>query len=318
MSDNESLEKAENLWFSPDVVILRADTRIFRVFTAILKAQSSVFADMFTFPQPPSADMESMDGFPLVRLHDKPEDLEAFLQAIFDSSFFMPPPAEIQFEHTLGILRLSNKYDVPYLRRRALDHLETTFPAQLAQYDARAGNQHPHPPDETATRAVATIKAATEVGAPWLLPVAYYDLCRRKMSSIIASGAFDQLGEQERNTCLVGYAAQIHSFPKMFRFLSTPNDVYAECDDWAECNRIRLQITHGSETWTDMTWPLDFWNEDIWQAITNDGMCPRCIADGKVLHVAARQEFWDRLPQMFGLPRWEELEAMRRVALVVS
>jgi hypothetical protein len=32
----------------------------------------------------------------------------------------MPPPAEIDFREVLGILRLSYKYDVPYLFKRAI------------------------------------------------------------------------------------------------------------------------------------------------------------------------------------------------------
>ncbi|KAJ7166803.1 hypothetical protein C8R46DRAFT_1351066 [Mycena filopes] len=312
MSGNESLERAETLWFSPEVVILRAETRIFRVFAAILTAQSSVFADMFTFPQPltSGADMESMDGFPVVRVSDDPAEVEVFLKAIFDSSFFMPPPAECQFEHVLGILRLSHKYDVPYLRRRALEHLKSTFPTHLAEYDGR----EPYPPEEAMLRGAATIKAATEVDALWLLPVAYYDLCRRPIAAILASPAFPRLGEKERTACLVGHSAQVHAFPKIVRFLSTPNDENADCEDWAECNRIRLQVAHVSATWVDMTWPLDFWNEDIWLAVQNDGMCERCIKDGRALHAAARQEFWDQLPEMFGLPGWEQLEEMKRVA----
>jgi hypothetical protein len=79
------LQRVEKLWFSTDAVILRAQTRIFRVFAAILKAKSSVFASMFTMPKPPSSDMETMDGVPVVTLHDDPDDLEVFLQAIFDS-----------------------------------------------------------------------------------------------------------------------------------------------------------------------------------------------------------------------------------------
>ncbi|KAJ6582071.1 hypothetical protein B0H19DRAFT_1117473 [Mycena capillaripes] len=79
------LEKVEQLWFSPDVVILRAQDRIFRVFVAILKEKSTVFVDMFTFPQPPSSDMETMDGVPVVTLHDDSAEMEVFLKAIFDS-----------------------------------------------------------------------------------------------------------------------------------------------------------------------------------------------------------------------------------------
>jgi hypothetical protein len=87
MSESDSLQKADALWFSTEIVILRAEARIFRVFAAILKAQSSVFADMFAFPQPASgsAEMETIDGFPVVKLHDDPDDVEVFLKAIFDS-----------------------------------------------------------------------------------------------------------------------------------------------------------------------------------------------------------------------------------------
>ncbi|KAJ7464391.1 hypothetical protein FB451DRAFT_1042210 [Mycena latifolia] len=129
MAENDSRQKAEALWFSPEVVVLQAGDRIFRVFAAILKAQSSVFADMFAFPQPPSesAETETMDGFPVVRLYDDPKDVEVFLRAIFDSSFFTPPE-DTPLEAIVGILRLSHKYDVPYLRRRALKHLETIYP----------------------------------------------------------------------------------------------------------------------------------------------------------------------------------------------
>ncbi|KAK7029926.1 hypothetical protein R3P38DRAFT_2932447 [Favolaschia claudopus] len=42
-----ALEHSETLWFSSDVIVLRAGSRIFRVFVAILKEKSSVFADMF-------------------------------------------------------------------------------------------------------------------------------------------------------------------------------------------------------------------------------------------------------------------------------
>jgi hypothetical protein len=63
---------------SSELVVLRADTRIFKVFAAILKAQSSVFADMFAFPQPPSTDIDNKDGVPVVVLHDDPNGWMCF------------------------------------------------------------------------------------------------------------------------------------------------------------------------------------------------------------------------------------------------
>ncbi|KAJ7148517.1 hypothetical protein C8R43DRAFT_1009204 [Mycena crocata] len=309
----DTLQKAENLWFSPDVVILRADTRIFRVFAAILKAQSSVFADMFTFPQPPSADMETMDGFPVVKLHDDPEEVDVFLKAIFDSSFFMPHPAETKFETILGILRLSHKYDVPYLRRRALQHLEPIYPTDLSVYDTREGNDVIA--GETALRRFMTIQVATEVGALWLLPVAYHDLCKLTLSAILSTPWWNSIGEKERTACLIGHSAQIQYFPRMFKFLSIAGDDETACDDWTECNRLRLKFVNESDTWGNATWTLDAWGDGFWTLLENMGMCEDCLTDSKAMHASARQAFWAQLPTMFGLPGWEELEQMRRIAL---
>ncbi|KAJ6478048.1 hypothetical protein C8R47DRAFT_1198561 [Mycena vitilis] len=149
------LHKVGPLWLSAEAVILRAQDRIFRVFVAILKEKSSVFADMFAFPQPPSSDTETMDGVPVVTLHDDPVELEVFLKAIFgvcasptlsqspsvltflwSFRFFMPPPAENKLADTIGILRLAHKYGVPYLRRRALQHLVAVYHTRLSMTPA--------------------------------------------------------------------------------------------------------------------------------------------------------------------------------------
>ncbi|KAJ7736542.1 hypothetical protein DFH07DRAFT_842864 [Mycena maculata] len=315
MSENDSLQRAESLWFSPEIVVLRANTRVFRVFAAILKAQSSVFADMFTFPQPPSADLEMMDGFPVVKLYDDPDEVEVFLKAIFDSSFFMPPPAETHFEDAIGILRLSHKYDVPYLRRRALEHLSTIYPTRLEGYDNRADNTESTQVDFH--RRIITIQLAAEVGSLWILPLAYHDLCRREILDIITSVEWQALGEKERNACLAGHSARTSYFPKLYRFLTVHKADEDECDDWSECNRLRLEFSHDVVQWVNTTWPLDNWNNQDWTAMEETGICETCIADSKAVYAASRQTFWDQLPQMFRLPGWEGLEEMRRVALSV-
>ncbi|KAJ6582144.1 hypothetical protein B0H19DRAFT_928272 [Mycena capillaripes] len=316
MTENDILQKAESLWFSPDVVILRAETRIFRVFAAILKAQSSVFADMFKFPQPPSrADTETIDGFPVIELHDKPDEVEVFLKAIFDSSFFMRPPAEIQYLDVLGILRLSHKYDVPYLRRRSLEHLAPIYPTRLSEYEARADNHQMTGLDVLhRTRTLAT---ASEVGALWLLPVVYYDLCKLEMDMLVRREWWDGVGEQEHNACLIGHSAQMRWLPTIVDFFSIPRDDEDECEDWTQCNIICLQSLHDHRTaWSsNMSWPLELWSEASWLALQADGLCDNCMMEAKSLHAAAKQKFWDQLPQMFKLPGWEELEELKRVAL---
>jgi hypothetical protein len=136
---------------------------------------------MFMFPQPPSADMETIEGVSVVTLHDDPAEMEVFLRAIFDSewalyvlgtkrgpltcvflffSFFTSPvESDHKIEDILGILRLAHKYDVPYLRRRTLKYLWAIYPTLLSEYDCREDTDS----DETVGRGLATIVTAMEV-----------------------------------------------------------------------------------------------------------------------------------------------------------
>ncbi|KAJ7715186.1 hypothetical protein B0H16DRAFT_1701820 [Mycena metata] len=309
-----SLQKAEELWFSPDVVILRADTRIFRVFAAILKAQSSVFADMFTFPQPPSAEMESIDGFPVVELHDKPEDVEVFLKAIFDSRFFSchRRPKLNMIMRWVSFASRTNTT----CRICALDHLGPIFPTHLTRYDDRESSDWPL----TAVnidRRFAAIRTATEVGALWLLPVAYYDLCRQDMQRLISNESWKDFGEDLQRACLIGHSAQRQHLLKILGFLYVVKQSGGSCRDWTVCNTVRLTAVSTPVLSAHSAYPVDIWGDQNWLTLKEAELCNSCLAESKALHAAARQEFWDQLPQMFGLPGWAELEEMKRVGLSV-
>lgn len=85
---NEEDIRVDGLWFSDDMLVIRAEKRIFRVSKSVLAARSSVFSDMIAFPQPLAPDAEgTMEGSPVVTLPDTGQDVEAFLRAIFDSRY---------------------------------------------------------------------------------------------------------------------------------------------------------------------------------------------------------------------------------------
>lgn len=77
----------------------------------------------------------------------------------------MPPAADMRLHEVLGILRLSHKYDVGYLHKRALSHLETLYPVNLDKLDLeyRFGDLKAD---------LVAIPILHEVGASWLLPYA--------------------------------------------------------------------------------------------------------------------------------------------------
>ncbi|KAJ7244821.1 hypothetical protein C8J57DRAFT_1082787, partial [Mycena rebaudengoi] len=152
----------------------------FPVTKSILAVHSTVFRDMAAFPQPTavSTEAEMIEGSPVVQLHDAAADVEVFLPAIFDSSsYLMPPPEYGELHILLGVLRLSHKYDVQYLFRRALSHLARAYYASsLAEY-LDVVPERINSTTSTLSLIVAA-KAMTEVGALWLLPIIYFSACR--------------------------------------------------------------------------------------------------------------------------------------------
>ena len=80
-SDLNSLLRHEEFWFDDGSIVLVARrTTGFRVYRALLAAQSTVFSDMLTSSSP-SAD-EMIEGCPVVHLSDTPEDVAHFLRVL--------------------------------------------------------------------------------------------------------------------------------------------------------------------------------------------------------------------------------------------
>jgi len=310
-----TLERVDSLWFPKDTIIIRAENKIFQISRALLAARSPVFRDMIAFPQPIGDDTEQIDGSPVVRLHDSAHDVEVFLRAIYDSSYFMPAPAETELSVVLGILRLSNKYDVEYLYRRALEHLAVDG-WYAATYDENGWEDHldsitPRSP----INALSVIVTASEVGALWILPKAYY----------AASTFFpDQLlpfleGETEPHVrkCLLAHIHLVRGTVATHRFLTTPQPCpTAEVCDSARASQLTLFFDDVAKE-ADV-FPLSKWDDDVtdnWEKFKEAGLCDTCCSLAKTQNHEAARALWNRLPDIFGLPSWEELHAMRRAAM---
>lgn len=151
-----SCSRHPDLWFADGSIILQAETTMFRVHTSVLARKSQFFRDMFSLPQPQTASSSStsqnsadgpvssdwstadrtVDGCPLVVLHDSAEDLANLLVAIYDGSAFGENDRE-DFRVVSGILRLATKYAVDSLREEAITHLSVAWPSTLKGWDAR-------------------------------------------------------------------------------------------------------------------------------------------------------------------------------------
>ncbi|KAJ7780864.1 hypothetical protein DFH07DRAFT_910354 [Mycena maculata] len=300
--------KVDDLWFSTDVIVIRAEDKIFRVSGGVLAARSTVFQDMIAFPQPISSDTEQIDGSPVVRLHDSASDVEVFLRAIYDSryvwpSYFMPAPASAELWVVLGILRLSHKYDVQYLYRRALDHLAEDG------WDCRTFNSV-HCPQSPA-KALSVISTAMEVGAQWLLPLAYY--YASNLSAKVLLIFLDGPMAPYARTCLGTHSSVVRGAVVVNRFLTVQDSLCATPDSCSEIRHSFLSdfldaVADGSELQ-----PLSNW--DIWTRLNSDGMCDDCCSSAKVQHHHAATTFFEQLPDIFGLPPWDGLHTTKRAAM---
>ncbi|KAF7353937.1 hypothetical protein MVEN_01080000 [Mycena venus] len=319
-------ERVQGLWFDDGNLIIQAGNSQYRIFRGILAARSAVFQDMFSFPQPP--DSELVEGCPLVYLSDSATEVTAFLRAIFDSESCIPPfPAHTDFDTICACLRLSHKYGVDYLRRRALVHLSCRYPTTLPGCDALEAkiiSRSWKRPTNDAFR-IFLVQLAREVDAPWILPYNFYlfGASFAKLGTAIFHGAVYNdipvsLSREDQDAFLNGYFMQKEiTKSEIFRFLWSPRKIEG-CTSTVACLEARLNTfdTIHEPDWVSTTdEPLHAWIAENWTTI---GICPSCLTHCRKAHQDARQAFWDRLPEIYGLPSWEQLERMKTEAIAVT
>ncbi|KAF7326737.1 BTB domain-containing protein [Mycena venus] len=272
---------------------------------------------MVTFPQPSSGETEMIDGCPVVSLHDSAADVEVFLRAIFDSSYFMPPPEPVNIQVLLGTLRFAHKYDVQYLYLRALKHLSARYGQTSAdEYRTEDADSILFTGRSEVESHVTVITAATEVGALWLLPVAYYEVSSHAdcwLQSAIEKGADVEIVKK----CWVTQIHLSRGMSEVHKFLSVPSG--AGCATSQKCDAIRFGQL---ESYFERRYeerdvnPLAECNPWSWTGHSGgDNFCSSCCTKGQMMHRTALNALWDRLPGIYGLPPWAELNALRKATM---
>ncbi|KAJ6452660.1 hypothetical protein C8R45DRAFT_1223452 [Mycena sanguinolenta] len=282
------LAREETLWFPDGTLILWAQNHLFRVFPGILAAKSPVFQDMLSFPQPQNG--ESYDGCLLVYLSDSAADATHFLKAIFHYDYFEQWPARVSFDIVAGILRLSQKYQVEPLKKRALVHLSRRYPITLEEF---VPTDEWHDP-------IAVANLARHVLAEWILPVVLY-FCTWLKPEDFLDGS---LSPSDRLLCLRARdQLQTRWASKVLNFLWEPPQIPG-CETRESCADLRVDCRALAETWREEHIPFSISGVKVF------GMKLPSLVNQQ-----SRQAFWDNLPTLFGLPDWLTLRNMRTAAL---
>ncbi|KAJ7496683.1 hypothetical protein FB451DRAFT_1208375 [Mycena latifolia] len=337
----DECRRVADLWFPDATLILRAENTLFRVYPGILSARSTVFGDMISVPQPAEPEGRTLNGHPIVLLHDSAAEVEAFLRAMFDSNYFMPPPSPVDFAAIIGIMRLGHKYDVPYLFRRALNHLECVFPTTPPNsIHARtvtpcrvlslletgldftdfirttSTTKHITLPSEPVTMNLITIRVASEVGAVWLLPAAYYSACTFSAQDLLSAGhSWDALSPDKQQICLISQVELVRASSRSYRFLfhvPSPN-----CPSKAKCQMVVSGVHNLLQRRIDLKLDIHPLLPEIFNNRSVE-LCDGCRKLATEMFDEAQKSFWQEFPGILGLPSWEELKNRRTEALEVE
>ncbi|KLO16675.1 hypothetical protein SCHPADRAFT_822876, partial [Schizopora paradoxa] len=146
--DNQQLEQGEpsnlprpheTLWYSDGSVVLATDLYLFKVHKSLLSRHSSVFNDMFEFPNINDSEtdggnagvstQEMYEGLPLVALaEDEGEDVAHLLRAVYEPRYHDRSSANTPLQTVIALLLLSTKYDFKDLRGDVIYQISKQFP----------------------------------------------------------------------------------------------------------------------------------------------------------------------------------------------
>lgn len=235
--------------------------------------------------------------------------------------FFEPYPAPTTDSIVAGVLRLSTKYEVEYLRRRALVHLSSQFPTTLADWDVMIDKSSPlwlrssweYDPESSVT--ISLIVLSRETRAPWILPIAFYLLG----SDLDDPGAIlygvPSLDHLDQVSFFKGYFLQRDASRTVTAFLYDPPTIDG-CTSRKRCAEGKLAALRnvGRDCDRYPGIPFVIWSEPDWETRLSD-LCATCLRELRKAHQEAREDLWARLPDMYGLPPWEELEKLKEAAI---
>ncbi|EPQ50016.1 hypothetical protein GLOTRDRAFT_51192 [Gloeophyllum trabeum ATCC 11539] len=279
------------------MIVIKAEDKVFRVYSDLLSRQSSIFRDMLAMPQ--SDEVEKIDGHPYVEVQDSASDMEMFLntlQGVRDwETERVSYPAFLS-----AVVRLSIKYDVPALRRRAVRHLTSIWPTELEGWKL----EHTESRRETGSY---IFKIVRECDLRALLPSAFYIHCEINDNASLPSPISEDPADITR--CAFDRQRIMDRWRRLvYETISEECPSYS----WTSCQQARLAwftgnslprlLFDGSKAWHDyLSVPTGEWLRDV------GDLCSDCQAALRQRVDRTKKRVWSDLPVFFHLPSWNVL-----------
>ncbi|KAI1790295.1 hypothetical protein LXA43DRAFT_947373 [Ganoderma leucocontextum] len=325
--ESQSLKRDEQLWFEDGNLVLVAKDVEFRIYKGPLIAQSLVFKDMLSLPQPPSFDTRSTQGTSstscaTVHLHgDSLPDLRHFLRMFTGHAVSFGGLSDPTYHQLSSIIRMSHKYQCEKLLERCVAYLKRFYHDNFEGW--RDNSTCISPPNFERIHAIGVVNLARLLGHDKMLPGALMACCM--LETEIADGFACEDGTRETLApadlarCMVGRAKLLEAnVQATLRILH--QEVHPECMRRDVCAGVLVGLLKKLEDGTvlySLRWDWT-WTSYVEWADTRRELCLRCF---EMLGKGGRQkdqhfEIFGRLPDMMGVKvdHWgktpEEIEVL--------
>ncbi|KAI0074028.1 hypothetical protein K474DRAFT_1602276 [Panus rudis PR-1116 ss-1] len=324
-SDQLSVEKRGDPWFDDgNIILLSADSSVaFRVHRDFLSRHSEVFKSMFELPQPPT-DAESLDGCQVVRMYDKAVELSNLIKALYDGTGPSSHRTVDDFLYTAGILRLSTKYFIPRLRTQAIRQLVHTWSNTLRGHDEMIELAVKSPLIDNKSypyvHPLHVLNLARETNVQIVIPFALYILSLYPLTDVIngdhpklqidhPSVPSSQLSPQDLQNYTLLFQYRMNVILDFIRRTCGERVATPGCQNSESCVKVFTRTSSRlSRTWQIRTGPLYYMVQVSDEILDNPDICGPCRRGFRQDVAALREEIWQKLPSIVGLPSWSEME----------
>ncbi|KAJ3532844.1 hypothetical protein NMY22_g7579 [Coprinellus aureogranulatus] len=310
---------SEKVWYDDGNIIIQAGNLQFKIHKGVLTKQSTVFADLFQIPHP--VDEPTLDGCPIVEVHDSAEDVEHALLAVYGDPEHLGTTGKPTLPALIGMIRLGKKYELTHVRDVGLAQLKKEFPESLEDCDRildSPGSPNflflPHS-DDIIEQFLEVIKLAHECSIQSILPVVYLRVAGYDLNELLSHPALFSLPQEAHRSILCGREKLLQARKDWLSSLR----LGGECRSEARCALLiyvvmkQLLSEHADPL---AVLRLQWAKKELQQGRAilpgqSDGksndLCRECVKEFRKGHAEGRRTTWDELPAYFNLPKWNEL-----------
>jgi len=310
VAESESESTRSNIWHDDGSVVLQVESTLFRVHWSVLSLHSTFFRDMRDLPQP--ADQPSIEGCPVIELHDSCKDVEHLLNALYNPHLFNEE--NLPFSFIAAIVRLGRKYDFKNLLAAAVQRLTYENPSTFESWEALTrivNNQLGYSATKihhSASIMFDMLSLARENNVFTVLPCAYLRAVifypQESILDGIPSGVGppSTLSSHDQRLCILGREKGLKAQWDLSDFTAwiSSDGPAPGCTTNRGCSTSKktiLQIVLQSG--------LSF---APFIMVAEQQLCSTCQRHHLQVMAEARKKLWQDLPSFFDLPPWAELK----------